>query len=37
MKKIFLDAAENKCTVFHQFCLNEFDEFEKKKEAKQSK
>jgi len=30
MEKIKLDARENKCTVFHQFCDNEFQVHESK-------
>lgn len=31
MTKIIADAKKNKCTVFHQFCQNEFDELSNKK------
>jgi len=31
MEKIKSDAKENKCSVFHQFCQNEFEEKELKK------
>ena len=30
MEKIKVDAKENKCTVFHQFCQNEFEEYDSK-------
>jgi len=30
MEKIKKDAKENKCSVFHQFCQNEFEEFNSK-------
>ena len=31
MNQIKLDAKKNKCTVFHQFCQNEFEELKDKK------
>ncbi len=37
MQKIISDAKENKCTVFHQYCLNEYDELERTKSANKTK
>ncbi len=31
MEKIKIDAKKNNCSVFHQYCQNEFDELKNKK------
>jgi tetratricopeptide (TPR) repeat protein len=31
MTKIIIDAKKNKCSVFHQYCQNEFEELNDKK------